>query len=287
MRALLSTIGVCALGALAAAQSMELHVPSSIHAGESFSATITGTGQGMFYVIAPGHVSKRATQFGGDIQTGGTETRSAGNYLLLACAGSSCAEAHMFVDAAEPEKLAFLLHPSRVPVSQPNAINAVSVVLDRFRNIVMTPSTVTFRVSTKDGPGASHPLKTRNGITWTRLASGPKEGPIEIDALVGDGSEKRVVQQVASDPCNLHAGVQTLNGRLVLQTDPVRDCKGNALPDGTIVTFTKVDKGGRSTVDAPIKKSIARAEMPYSGAATISVASGVTLGNEIRVGDGR
>jgi hypothetical protein len=287
MRALLSTIGVCALGALAAAQSMELHVPSSIHAGESFSATITGTGQGMFYVIAPGHVSKRATQFGGDIQTGGTETRSAGNYLLLACAGSSCAEAHMFVDAAEPEKLAFLLHPSRVPVSQPNAINAVSVVLDRFRNIVMTPSTVTFRVSTKDGPGASLPLKTRNGITWTRLASGPKEGPIEIDALVGDGSEKRVVQQVASDPCNLHAGVQTLNGRLVLQTDPVRDCKGNALPDGTIVTFTKVDKGGRSTVDAPIKKSIARAEMPYSGAATISVASGVTLGNEIRVGDGR
>lgn len=287
MRALLSTIGVCALGALAAAQSMELHVPSSIHAGESFSATITGTGQGMFYVIAPGHVSKRATQFGGDIQTGGTETRSVGNYLLLACAGSSCAEAHMFVDAAEPEKLAFLLHPSRVPVSQPNAINAVSVVLDRFRNIVMTPSTVTFRVSTKDGPGASLPLKTRNGITWTRLASGPKEGPIEIDALVGDGSEKRVVQQVASDPCNLHAGVQTLNGRLVLQTDPVRDCKGNALPDGTIVTFTKVDKGGRSTVDAPIKKSIARAEMPYSGAATISVASGVTLGNEIRVGDGR
>jgi hypothetical protein len=193
----------------------------------------------------------------------------------------------MFVDAAEPEKLAFLLHPSRVPVSQPNAINAVSVVLDRFRNIVMTPSTVTFRVSTKDGPGASLPLKTRNGITWTRLASGPKEGPIEIDALVGDGSEKRVVQQVASDPCNLHAGVQTLNGRLVLQTDPVRDCKGNALPDGTIVTFTKVDKGGRSTVDAPIKKSIARAEMPYSGAATISVASGVTLGNEIRVEGGR
>ncbi len=287
MRVLLSLIAVCALSGTGAAQSMELHAPSSIHAGEGFSATVNGSGQGTFYVISPGHVSRRTVQFGGDIQTEGTETRSAGTYLLLACAGSSCAQAHMFVDTAEPTKLAFLLHPSRVPVSQPNAINAVAVVLDRFRNIVLTPSTVTFRVSTKDGAGASLPLKTRNGITWTRLASGPKEGPIEIDALVGDGIEKRVVQQVASDPCNLHAGVQTVNGRLVLQTDPVRDCKGNALPDGTIVTFTKVDKGGRSTVDAPIKKSIARAEMPYSGAATISVASGVTLGNEIRVGGGQ
>ena len=93
-----------------------------------------------------------------------------------------------------------------------------------------------------------------------------------------------MVQQVASDPCNLRASAQTVNGRLILQTEPVRDCKGNAVPDGTIVTFTKIDKAGRSMVDAPIKKSVARAEMPYQGKAIISVASGVSLGNEIRVG---
>jgi hypothetical protein len=224
---------------------------------------------------------------GDEIKMEQSETQSVGSYLLLACSGNACSEAHVFVEASAPEKIAFLLHPSRVPVSQPNAINAVSVVLDRFRNLVPRPTTVTFRVVTKDGSGASLPLKTRDGIAWARLASGPKEGAVEIRAMVGEVSEDRVVQQVASDPCHLYATAQTANGRLILQTEPVHDCKGNAVPDGTIVTFTKVDQRGRSTVDAPIKKSVARAEMPYQGPATISVASGVTLGNEIRVRGGQ
>lgn len=271
-------------GAFSSAQTLGLQAPPGGHAGEPLFLSTSGSGEATLYVIAPGHVSKRPIQMGGELKIDKSETQSAGPYLLLACSNSACEEAHVFVEAAEPQKLAFLLHPSRVAVSQPNAINAVSVVLDRFRNLVASPATVTFQVSTKDGPGASLPLKTRNGIAWTRLASGPKEGAIEIRATVGDAFEERVVQQVASDPCNLHASVQTTNGRLILQTDPVRDCKGNAVPDGTIVTFTKVDQNGRSMVDAPIKKSVARAEMPYQGAATISVASGVTLGNEIRIG---
>jgi hypothetical protein len=287
MRALGSFILFLAATVFATGQGPGILAPPGSHAGAPLFLSTTGSGDGTLYLIGPGHVSKHPIQLGAEIQIKGSETQTAGNYLLLACSGNSCAEAHVFVEAAEPGRLAFLLHPSRIPVSQPNAINAVSVVLDRFRNLVTQPTTVTFQISTKDGAGGSLPLKTRSGIAWTRLASGPKEGAVEITASVGEASEDRVVQQVASDPCNLHAGVQTVNGRLILQTDPVRDCKGNALPDGTIVTFTKVDKGGRSMVDAPIKKSIARAEMPYQGAATISVASGVTLGNEIRVGGGR
>ena len=287
MRAGYLLILLLGVSVFAPAQGPGIQAPPGSHAGAPLFLSTSGSGDGTLYLIGPGHVSKRAIQLGTEIQLKGSETQTAGNYLLLACSGNSCSEAHVFVETAEPQRLAFLLHPSRIPVSQPNAINAVAVVLDRFRNLVAQPATVTFKVSTKDGSGGSLPLKTRNGIAWTRLASGPKEGAVEITASVGDVSEDRVVQQVASDPCNLHAGVQTVNGRLILQTDPVRDCKGNAIPDGTIVTFTKVDKGGRSMVDAPIKKSIARAEMPYQGPATISVASGVTLGNEIRVGGGR
>jgi hypothetical protein len=59
------------------------------------------------------------------------------------------------------------------------------------------------------------------------------------------------------------------------------------VPDGIIVTFTKTDKLGRSTVDAPIKKGVARTEMAFGGPATISVACGVVLGNDIQMGGAR
>ena len=58
------------------------------------------------------------------------------------------------------------------------------------------------------------------------------------------------------------------------------------LPDGTIVTFTSVDSKGRSTVDARIKKGVARAQLPSTQNATLSVASGVVVGNEIHWGGG-
>jgi hypothetical protein len=68
---------------------------------------------------------------------------------------------------------------------------------------------------------------------------------------------------------------------VTLETDPVRDCSGNALPDGTVVSFTKVDRAGKSTVDTPLKKGVARTQFSIHGQAQISVACGVTLGNEI------
>jgi hypothetical protein len=71
---------------------------------------------------------------------------------------------------------------------------------------------------------------------------------------------------------------------VVIETDPVRDCSGNPVPDGTIVSFIQTDRSGRSTVDSRIKKGIARAELPVSDNATITVAAGVVLGNELHVG---
>ncbi len=68
---------------------------------------------------------------------------------------------------------------------------------------------------------------------------------------------------------------------VTLETDPVRDCSGNALPDGTVVSFTKVDREGKSTVDTPIKKGVARVQFSLHGPAQIGVACGVVLGNEV------
>ena len=53
---------------------------------------------------------------------------------------------------------------------------------------------------------------------------------------------------------------------------------------GTIVTFSASGASGRSTVDAPIKQGVARAQIEAEGAQVISVASGVVMGNELRVG---
>jgi hypothetical protein len=69
--------------------------------------------------------------------------------------------------------------------------------------------------------------------------------------------------------------------RIALETEPVRDCNGNPVPDGTIVTFTQTYRGGQSMVDVPLKRGVARTEMPARSGAVISVASGVVMGNEI------
>jgi hypothetical protein len=71
---------------------------------------------------------------------------------------------------------------------------------------------------------------------------------------------------------------------IVLQTEPLRDCSGNAVPDGTVVTFTETYNGAQSTVDVPLKRDVAKTELPAHEGAVISVATGVVMGNEIRLG---
>jgi len=62
----------------------------------------------------------------------------------------------------------------------------------------------------------------------------------------------------------------------------VRDCSGNPVPDGTVVTFTESYRGMETTVDVPIKRGVARTELPSNNGAVISVATGVVLGNTIK-----
>ena len=116
------------------------------------------------------------------------------------------------------------------------------------------------------------------------MSASPKQGTLEVVASLEDVSEPRVIQQVASEACGLRMSATPSGGRVTLQTDPVRDCAGNPLPDGTIVSFTKTDSAGKSTVDTPIKKDRAIAQFQLSGPARISVACGVVSGNELSLG---
>jgi hypothetical protein len=168
-------------------------------------------------------------------------------------------------------------------VSTPASIDATAFVFDQNFNLVLAPSTVDFRIKPASGSGFTRQASTQKGVTWMRMDSTPHEGRVQVTAALGQAEEARVIQQVASDACGLRMKAIP-NGKMVtLETDPVRDCSGNALPDGTIVSFTKVDKVGKSTVDTPIKKGVARVSLSVHGPAQISVACGVVLGNQIAI----
>ena len=165
-----------------------------------------------------------------------------------------------------------------------DVINGVAFPFDQFHNLVLAPATVQFELTAKGSAPTSRRVQTHDGIAWFRTSSGKSAGALQISASLSDLVARRVVQQVASDPCNLRIkGQRTAKGILV-ETEPVRDCSGNPVPDGTIVTFTAKDGHEVSFVDAPVKQDIARATMVAKGPVVVSAASGVATGNELRLG---
>ena len=268
------------------ARAAEIRIPQNATAGQPLTIGTGGSGDGTLYLVGPGQVIKRSIKQGNDVQIKGEELRSAGRWIAIVRSGSSSESSVFWVKPGAANDLSFLARPSRVPVAERNVISGVVYVFDSYRNLVLQPTPVNFSLSV-NGSGASHAVNSREGVAWIDAGSGPKEGAAQFVAAVGSKSERRVVQQVASQPCNLRMHVsQKMKDQIVVETDPIRDCTGNAVPDGTIVTFTESEKNGKSTVDARIKKGVARAVLPASGNATVSVASGIVLGNELHVGGG-
>ena len=279
--------GLLTLALTSGAFAAELRPPEKVFAGTDFAIRSTGSGQATFYLVGPAQVSKRQVDLGSDIAVHGAEVEKAGRYTAIVCVSDQCNSASFHVRPDQASRVSLLVHPSRVRVASPNAISAVAFVFDRYRNMLFTPQTVEFTVTPPDGKEISTTRPTDNGVSWIRLTSATKEGPAKIGVKVGNAEEVRVVRQVASEACNLRISANWVDRKLWVQTDPVRDCSGNAVPDGTVVSFTKIDASGKTTVDAPIKRGIAKVQMPVQGGARISVASGVVTGNEIQFAGGR
>jgi hypothetical protein len=267
----------------ASAQEPQLRVPSGAVAGQAVSIATMGTGSATFYLNGPSISEKREVQLGQSIDLSAKELQSAGRYIAVVCAGA-CTSAVFFVAPGKPVNLTFIVHPSRAPVGVSDVISGVALPFDQFRNLVLAPAMVQFQVSAKGPSPTSHSVQSHDGIAWFRIGSGKSAGPLLVSASLNDLSARRVVQQVASDPCNLRIkGQRTAKGILV-ETEPVRDCSGNPVPDGTIVTLTAKNGRGVSFVDAPVKQDVARATLLASGSVVVSAASGVASGNELRLG---
>lgn len=280
-RTLLLSTSVLLLAATAAVAA-DLRAPEQVTAGTPFTIATSGSGKGTFYLIGPANIVKRDVDLSGGIGVQPEDVEQAGRYTAIVCS-DQCSGTSFYVQAAKPSRISLLVHPSRVPVADPNAISAVAFVFDRFHNLELQPEDLEFSILGKTGATASEKLKTVDGRAWIRLTSAHHDGPAKIGVSIGNASEIRVVQQVAADACNLHIKPEWSGRTFWVETDPVRDCSGNNIPDGTVVSFTMTDSAGKTTVDVPIKKGIAKVEMPISGPARITVASGVVTGNELYV----
>lgn len=278
---LLSGLAVATMQ-LAFAEGGNLTVPKTVEAGSAFSIQSTGSGQATLYIIGPGQVLKRGVQLGETTTFPAGSLYNAGRYLAVISAASST-ESDPFdvVPATQPAKLSFLAKPSRLPVSLHDGITGAVYVFDPYGNLIAAPTPVSFELSSPAGAMQKRVVVTRDGAAWTGMDSTAQQGIDKFVARVGDVSSMRVVGQVPGDPCALKMSARQSGQQLQLATDPVRDCNGNAVPDGTIVTFTENYRGGQSTVDVPLKRGIAEVEMPVHSGATISVASGVVMGNQI------
>ena len=184
--------------------------------------------------------------------------------------------------APKASDLTFIAKPSRLPVSLHNGITGSAYVFDSYGNLITKPLQVSFQLSNPGSAPQTRTVETKNGASWTQMDSATREGKAQFVARVGDISSTRIVGQVPGDPCTIRMSAKPAGNKIQLVTDPVRDCSGNPIPDGTIVTFTETYDESKSTVDVPLKKGIASIEMPAHRGATISVASGVVLGNQIR-----
>ncbi len=281
MLSLLSGLAVATMQ-LALAQDVRMTLPGVVEAGAPFSIQSSGRGKATLYVVGPGEVLRRDVQLGErtNIPTG--SLTNAGHYLAVLASSSSTANGTFdVVPSNQPAELNFLAKPSRLPVDLTGGITGAVYVFDAYHNLIGTPTPVTFELSSPGGDVQKRIVITHDGVAWTAMDSTALAGTDRFVARSGNVSIARVVGQVPGDPCGLKMIAQQSGQQLQLTTEAVRDCRGNAVPDGTIVTFTESYHGTLSTVDVPIKRGIAEVQMPFQSGAVISVASGVVLGNQI------
>lgn len=264
----------------AAAQRMTL--PPTIQAGSAFQIQTTGSGNGVLYIVGPAQALQKDVKLGSAVSVDAGVLTNAGQYLVILAGGSSTEQRPLDVlPANQAAHLTFLARPSRLPVSLRNGISGAVYVFDAYHNLITEPITVSFDLTPPSGAAQHRNVTAVNGAAWTQLDSTAREGISQFVAQAGGVSSRRIIEQVPGDPCGLRMSAQPEGEQLQLKTDPVRDCSGNAVPDGTIVTFTEAYQGMQSTVDVPLKRGIAQVKMPAHPGATLSVASGVVLGNEI------
>lgn len=256
-------------------------LPHESVAGETLSIETSGSGDANILVVGPGHIVSRQIVLGKPFELTGEDIADAGHYLVILSAGDAEVSKSFIVSPAKPAHLSFVAHPSRAPVAQKKEITGTVYAFDVYNNLIPTSLTVNFRLSGSKAGTLERQVESRNGVAAVSMDSPRLEGSLSFQAAIGEVHATRIVRVVADEPCTLQIHGMPASKGVKVQTDPVKDCSGNPVPDGTLVTFTAWDTQGRSTVDTSVKKGIATVELPTNGEVRVSAASGVALGKEI------
>jgi hypothetical protein len=260
-----------------------MSVSRTIEAGSSFSIQTPGSGKAALFIVGTGQVLKRDVQLGQTVFFAAGTLYSAGHYLV-ALKGDTVAETKSLevVPASKPANLSFLAKPSRLPVGLHDGITGAVYVFDTYHNLISEPMPLSFELSSPTGTIQKRVVSTRYGAAWTEMDSTAQQGMDKFLARVGEITNARVIEQVPGDPCGLKMNAEPAGQQIHMVTDAVRDCNRNAVPDGTIITFTETYNGSQSTIDEPLKHGIAQVTISAHNGAMLSVASGIVMGNQIR-----
>lgn len=275
---------LCIIAAATCSFAANMTVPQPVVAGGKISIETSGNGEATAVLIAPSHIVSKPVVLGRALEFSGDDLADAGQYTIVLTAGDGEIAKTFFVSPGSPAHLSFVTHPSRAPVAQKAGITGAAYVFDAYNNLISKSLVVNFKLSGAQTGTVERQVTSRNGVASVSLDSPAREGPIKFEATSGGVQTTRMVRVVADEPCTLQIHAEPLNkGRIRVRTAPVKDCSGNVVPDGTVVTFTGWDEQGRSTVDVSVKKGIAQVDLPARGEVRISAASGVALGKEIRL----
>ena len=239
---------------MAIAQAATMSLPKTVNAGSAFSIQRAGSGKAALYIVGLGQVIRRDVLSGQNISFPAGSLYNAGHYLAILVEGSSTeTESFDVVPAGKPAALSFLAKPSRLPVGVREGISGTVYIFDAYQNLITAPTPVSFQLSNPSSPVQERTVIAQDGVASTQMDSTPKEGSDQFVARAAGVSERRVIEQVPGDPCRLSVSAQQAGQQLALKTNPVLDCSGNAVPDGTIVTFTETYGGAQSTADVPFE----------------------------------
>jgi hypothetical protein len=264
------------------AQDRSFQVPKSTEAGDSFSVQTSGSGNATLFIVGLSQVLTRDVDRGQAVAFAPGTLHNAGHYLVILKSDNSIDKSEMDVTAAsKPSDLTFLARPSRLPVGLHDGITGAVYVFDAYKNLITVPASVSFELSNPSGAMQTHVVETHNGAAFAAMDSTQQQGADRFIARIGDVTSARIVGQVPGDPCGIKMSAKPSGKQIQLVTEPLRDCSGNAVPDGTIVTFTETYGGAQTTVDVPLKRGIAQVNMPAHNGAMLTAASGVVLGNQI------
>ena len=207
-----------------AAHAPDLQCAGNGHGWRGLSIPSTGSGSATLYVVGPGRAIKRngATRAGDPTQR--RRAAKCGRYTsrwtarqrdLLRDRGARCSS------------IAFLARPSRVPADTPNVISGTAFVFDKYQNLVLQPQPVKFDLTVNgQTPAARKPRRAAWPTpSWTLPRRKVRRSSWRRAVTA---SVRRVVQEVASDPCSIrmtaqpqqerHSGAHRADSRLLRQS---------------------------------------------------------------------